>query len=225
MRTIDPDARPDVPDTDQMLVIHKVFRRELRLLGPMTDRVLDADVPAARRVSAHAELVLGLLHAHHDSEDRLLWPLLADRDRLDGPVVERMEEQHADIARHVAVLGPTLELWSKHARSTDRQTVATEIRAMHDVTVAHLDDEEQHMLGAVREHVSVAEWTALTDDAEKHMPPGFRERMLLVGMVLEDATVPETRWFLDGLPAPARLLWRLLGRRMYRDHVRSIRPV
>jgi hypothetical protein len=42
-------------------------------------------------------------------------------------------------------------------------------------------------------------------------------------MVLEDATPRERAWFLGEMPAPARLLWQLMGARQYDAHARLIR--
>ena len=50
-----------------------------------------------------------------------------------------------------------------------------------------------------------------------------RERSLVLGLALEDACADDRARLLAGLPAPARLAWRLAGRRRYRATVVRLR--
>src|ERR1700710_3082433 len=103
-------AAPSLLDTREMLVVHSLFRRELRLAGGLIRRVPPGDAGRAAVVSAHLELVEQVLHHHHTSEDELLWPLLLQRVPDDlAPVVELMEAQHEQVdalLQRIAVLRP-----------------------------------------------------------------------------------------------------------------------
>src|SRR4051812_19732567 len=85
---IDPSAPLDKPETAQMVVIHKVFRREFRLLPVAIASVPDGDTDAARPLAAHTELMLAMLHEHHESEDELIWPLLHARVPMEDELIE-----------------------------------------------------------------------------------------------------------------------------------------
>ncbi|MYR59712.1 hypothetical protein GTY54_26940 [Streptomyces sp. SID625] len=56
-----------------------------------------------------------------------------------------------------------------------------------------------------------APWQAL-----KNGPKTLAGKLNLAGMVLEDATPRQRAWFLGEMPAPARVLWRLVGARRCR---------
>src|SRR3954454_3057745 len=66
-------------DTREMLVVHSLFRRELRLASGLVRGGAPADTRRAGGISAHLQLVEDVLHHHHTSEDELLWPKLLDR--------------------------------------------------------------------------------------------------------------------------------------------------
>jgi len=62
--------------------------------------------------------------------------------------------------------------------------------------------------------VSIAEWEAVGERARSGIP---KDRMLIqLGAILEGCSPREARWFLARLPLPARVAWRLVGRRAYR---------
>src|SRR5689334_20924962 len=78
--TTDTQTLTDVHD---MVVVHKAFRRELRLIPELVRAVPAGDTTRAAVVAGHARLVLQGLHLHHTGEDELLWPKLLQRDAPD----------------------------------------------------------------------------------------------------------------------------------------------
>ncbi len=60
-------------DTRDMLLIHRVIRREVGGLPGLFRATRDR--ARAARVAAHASEMLDFLHAHHTGEDELLWPV------------------------------------------------------------------------------------------------------------------------------------------------------
>src|SRR5579859_6769243 len=83
-----------VTDTRDMVLVHRVFRREFRLLPLMVRHIADGDTRAAGQVSRHAREMLDALHHHHQNEDELLWPRLLQRTPSGTGLVERMQTQH-----------------------------------------------------------------------------------------------------------------------------------
>jgi hypothetical protein len=84
LRPGEPDlnAAPAGIDTRDMLLIHRVIRREI---GRLPGLFRTAGEPArAARITAHASEMLDFLPVHHTGEDELLWPALRRRVRLDG---------------------------------------------------------------------------------------------------------------------------------------------
>ena len=104
---IDPSGPPDKPETAQMVVIHKAFRREFGLLPAEVGVVPAGDTQGAARIAAHAEMMIGTLHEHHDSEDQWLWPLLHERVPQRDPLIDTMTTPldcrcgaHAELGGH-----------------------------------------------------------------------------------------------------------------------------
>ena len=82
-------------DVHDMVVVHRVFRRELIDLSLLIRRVAPGDIDRAAVVAGHARLVLSGLHLHHTSEDDLLWPKLLERAAPSAELVQHMQAQHA----------------------------------------------------------------------------------------------------------------------------------
>ncbi|TDD30194.1 hemerythrin domain-containing protein [Nonomuraea terrae] len=220
---IDPAAPPDKPETAQMKVIHKALRREFRLLPVLASQVAGHDTKRAGELASHATLVLGMLHEHHESEDTLLWPLLRQRVPLEKPLVETMEEQHHVVAELIGALQEDLPAWSRGADTQTRDRLADCLRRLWAALEEHLDLEERAVLPLIHEHLTVPEWLAPQHAALANGPAGLTAKLLLAGVVLEDATEREQAWFLHSMPPPARVLWRLFGKRMYAARTAAIR--
>ena len=83
-------------DTHDMLLIHRVVRREIGQLPGMLRRAAGEPVRAAR-LTTHIEEMLDFLHTHHSGEDEFLWPVLRPRVSLDAELIDRMEAQHGPV--------------------------------------------------------------------------------------------------------------------------------
>ena len=219
---IDATAPKNKPETGQMVVIHKALRREFGLLPGLVAEVPGTDTARARLLARHAGLLLHFLHGHHDSEDRLLWPVLTDRVPSVKQLTAVMEQQHQTVADLIDAIRPELARWSA-GDGTARGRLTGDLTRLHTALSEHLDAEEAEILPLVHEHLTVAEWEAIGEDANQHLPRNPRLGLLLAGMVLEDATPAEQAWFLAELPAPARLMWRLAGRSLYAAHLKRVR--
>ena len=80
-----------------MALIHRLIRR-----GFEQSKEFVLAPGAGGRAGAVAEYVgfhLDGLHAHHSSEDELLWPVLHERASMSDALITRMEGQHQGVAR------------------------------------------------------------------------------------------------------------------------------
>src|SRR5690349_4204126 len=96
-------------DVHDMVVVHRAFRRELRLLPELVRAVEPGNTARATVVADHARMILTGLHLHHSSEDDLLWPKLLERCPPDAALVHRMEEQHERVEQALDRLGPAID--------------------------------------------------------------------------------------------------------------------
>lgn len=220
---INPDSPVDKPETQQMKVIHQAMRREFVLLPDLVAGVRGGDTARARLVGGHLSLVLGMLHEHHEAEDDLLWPILVERVPLERDLITVMEKQHQAIADAVSTVVAELPAWTTDAAPAARDRLADALRSLEPALSEHLNLEEEAVLPLIHQHLTVPEWLAPQKHAMKHGPKTLTGKLTLAGMVLEDASRGERGWFLGEMPAPARLLWRLMGARRYDRHVRRVR--
>lgn len=211
------------PNVHEMVVTHRAFRRESRVLAGQVPAVRPGDAGRAKVLAAHlADYLLGL-HSHHEAEDELLWPLLLARVDLEADLVLRMEEQHKRVAEGMARMEELVPVWAEHAAEESRDALSA-LLAEHVVLLTeHLDDEEKLVLPLVERHLSVAEWDRLAEHFATQAP---KDKLLFfLGAILEDADRRERAHLLGSLPLPARLAWRTVGRYQYARRVRRVRGV
>jgi hemerythrin-like domain-containing protein len=207
-------------DTHDMLLIHRVLRRELGSL-PSLIRSAAGDVPRAKRVAAHASEMLDFLHTHHCGEDELVWPVLAPRVTLDDDLLDRMQAQHAQVAAAVEEVRHDLPGWATSADAATGERMATRLAGMSEVLTTHLAEEEQHVLPLVSAHFSQTEWDALGKHGFAAVPG--KRRLVILGHILEETDEAEQKNFMHQVPPPARLAYKLIGRRQFAREVAEIR--
>lgn len=214
-------AATDRPDTHEMVVVHRIFRRESGLLPAMVRAVAPGDTARAALVAESVRDYLDGLHNHHTGEDELIWPLLLARVDLEQELVLRMEAQHEMVAAALARVGELLPAWQASADPASRDALADALAAHREPLLAHLDEEEARILPVIAEHMTVPEWRALGERARAHTPKD--KQFMMLGALLEEATPAETARLLAPIPAPIRLLWRLVGRRAYVRRMAELR--
>jgi hemerythrin-like domain-containing protein len=211
---------PTPLDTHDMVLVHRVFRRELLLL-PVLVRSASGDPARVRQVAAHAAEMLGFLHHHHCGEDDLVWPRLRARVALEQELVDRMEAQHAAVAALTVEAHGLLDAWTPQGEADRGEALARVLTRLRAVLVEHLDEEERSVLPLVASCFRQAEWDEL---GERGFASVARSRRLVtLGHILEDADDAERAAFLAHVPAPARVAWRLLGRRQFARETAALR--
>jgi hemerythrin-like domain-containing protein len=214
-------ANPTLTDVHDMVVVHRVFRRELRLIPELVRGVGAGDTARARVLAAHARLVLRGLEGHHTAEDELLWPKLLERCTPDADLVHRMEGQHERVHEALEVLVPALDRWEAEARPAVSEEVAAGMDALRTALLEHLDDEEREILPLAARYVTQAEWDELGEHGVSRTT--LREMPILFGAVAEEATPEEMVHILGTVPPPIRFLLRTVLARQYRRYISRVR--
>jgi hemerythrin-like domain-containing protein len=220
-RTVVGPQAPDKPDTRDMTIVHRVFRREFRHAADLVLQAPAGDLRRAARIADHLELVIGLLHHHHRSEDEYLWPMLLERATMRADLVHRMEHQHEHMARQLANVHTLLTTWRRSGAVSVAGELSATLRLLAKALVEHLDDEEQHILPLAQECLTVAEWEKLGEIASEKIPSG--ERFTVLGLLLEEASRAEAEKFMAMLPAIARFAWKARARRGYARYIDRVR--
>jgi iron-sulfur cluster repair protein YtfE (RIC family) len=201
------------PNTREMVIIHNVFRR---LFGDLPGLIRATRPGDAARATVLADAYLevsGGLHHHHTNEDELLWPLLMQRVRTDKAQVLRAEEQHERVHELIECGNAQVQVYRATASASSRDALATTIEELDAALSEHMDDEERYILPLVEQHLTVAEWEQLGERGRASIP---KDRMLIhLGWILEGLPAADRKQFLAGMPLPARLAWRFLGKRRF----------
>ena len=207
--------------SDEMKIIHRIFRREFVAMPELVRGVRDGDVERARAVGDGVQLMLLGLHVHHSGEDALLWPKLLDRATPSADVVHRMEAQHEAVAELVGKAELQVTGWLAAAGATERDALAATLDELRAPLFEHLDEEEAHILPLAEEHIAPEEWEQLGEHGRREFPKS--KLFIQLGSILEDTTPSERDAFLAKLPKPVVLMWRLVGKRQYANFTRQVR--
>jgi hemerythrin-like domain-containing protein len=209
------------PDTHDMIVVHRVFRRESDLMPTLIRAVPDGDTARAEVLAqAFSDYQLGL-HLHHTGEDELVWPLLLGRVDLEADMVLRMEAQHEVVAGTLAEASRRMPDWQAAPSAATAAPLVSALIEHRAALLEHLHDEEEYILPLIEEHLTVAEWARLGQRFAEEVP---KDKMLFfLGMILEDADPAERQAMMANLPAPARFVWKTFGQRQWRRRVSKIR--
>jgi Hemerythrin HHE cation binding domain len=208
-------------DTHDMIVVHRVFRREFRLAPRLIRAVRAGDVARAQVVGRHLTELYHGLHHHHTNEDEVLWPLLLARVDLEADRVLLMQAQHQEIDALFGTASDLLPAWMSTAAADVRDELATVYDLLLPVLLTHLSAEEDEILPLAAEHISQEEWDRMGARFTADTPKD--KLMLFLGALLEEATPDERAHMLAKLPGVARLAWRLVGERSYGKRTRTLR--
>jgi hemerythrin-like domain-containing protein len=207
-------------DTHDMVLIHRVIRREIGQL-PRLFRSAANDPARSKIIGAHAREMLDFLHHHHTGEDMLLFPLLRERRVLDPELVDRMDAQHAQVNDAVVAINAELPVWTASADAAAGERMAARIDTTMPTLIGHLDEEEQKLLPVASVTVTQSEWDALGKDGMSAIP--VTRRLVLLGYITEDTDDAERQKLMQEVPAPVRLAFKLIGHRQFTRETAAIR--
>lgn len=218
---MDADTTADRPAIQQMVVIHRVFRREFGLLPALIRGVAPGDLERAKVVADHATGMLRFVHVHHSGEDELLWPVLLERVEIEAALIQRMEDQHLHVAALIPLAHEQLLGWAAQPTHERGAELATTFENIATALAEHLGEEEAQILPLVETHLSVAEWERLGEHARGHLTPP--EMMASLAAILEEADDGERAMFTAVLPPPVLTMFVTQAEPAYREQMRQLR--
>ncbi|WP_062520286.1 hemerythrin domain-containing protein [Demequina silvatica] len=216
--TVPHDQRPDI---QEMVVIHRAFRREFGIVPTYIRATADGDTARATVVARHLRLCMAGLEMHHTGEDIVLWPLLLERAAPSTGLVETMQAQHHRVDAHIEAVEPALAAWQEHPTAAAGDQLATLVEGFSAALFEHLDLEEREILPLAYRHVTDAEWRQMGQHGTEVMSTS--ELPIMFGLVLEDAEPDERARMLATLPVPVRLVLRTVGAWQFSRYVRRLR--
>jgi Hemerythrin HHE cation binding domain len=158
--TVTPDPSVGPGDGDHLVAIHDHPRHELTQVQDLVEQVAHGhvDVAGARSMintmtmrqnswtlGTYCESYCRVVTTHHTIEDVTMFPRLRAADPSLGPVVDRLEREHHDVAAVLEDVDRALvRLVDGHH---DLDAVRTAVETLSDVLLAHLAYEEEQLVG------------------------------------------------------------------------------
>jgi len=215
------DTAPNRPLIQQMVVIHRVFRREFGLLPALIRDVAPDDVERASFVADHATGLLRFVHIHHSGEDEFLWPVLLERVEVEADLIRRMEDQHLHVAGLIPRAQELLPGWAAQPSAQRGEDLATTFEQIAAVLDEHLGEEEKQILPLVEEYLTLEEWARLGQHATASLSPP--DLMASLAAILEEADDDERAMFTVVLPPPVLSMFVEQAEPAYRDRMQQLR--
>ena len=210
-------------NTDDMKMIHGVFRREFRLAPPMVRAVEPGDTAKAGRVAAHVLEIVDMLHHHHHGEEELVFNKLEVRAPACAIHVGIMRQQHEQVAALLDRVAGLTDPWAAEPSTESRNALAALLDEISSTLNTHLGQEEDEILPVAETSMTEAEWNEV---GEAGMAALSKNRLLVqLGYILEDQTPEERKQFMTRVPPPARVLYKLIGRGKYKKEIADRAPV
>ena len=93
--------------------------------------------------------------------------------------------------------------WSQNPQPESTGAIVGQLGRLDIALEDHLVQEEAEILPIIHDSLTVEEWDEPHALAVKTRPSGLRPKLILAGMVLENNSASEQRWFRDLMPLPA----------------------
>jgi hypothetical protein len=193
-------------DFTMMYVTHDAFRRDL---GRFT-AASAAGTAHSPGVRAGWENFKAQLLLHHSVEDTHLWPRVrrAAAGRPSGlALLDEMAAEHAQIDPLLAAVDDAL--------AGSASNLAAQVAGLASALEWHLQHEEDAALPLIQSVCTPADWRAFAGEMRRRQ--GVKGAAIYVPWILDGIAPDGRQRFLAALPAPVRLISRLLWEPRYRQ--------
>jgi hypothetical protein len=187
-----------------MYSVHEAFRRGLREAGPQIAAV-DGDVEGAARFTDYLADLLWLLHAHHDGEDELLYPLLVERVPAERVLFDEMDAQHRGVTDALNACLWANSSFGESAAASDGSALREACDNLGAALEDHLDQEEAEILPLAQVWITPEEWGQLPG----HAMMSYHGSRLWMPFGLAIEAMPEVlrAEIASNLPPPVSGMW------------------
>jgi iron-sulfur cluster repair protein YtfE (RIC family) len=207
----------EVPaDTRMMAIIHDGLRRDLARAIAVVSTEPYPDDRQRDAIGEHIGWMMEFLHAHHDGEDTVLWPLVRERDGGAGELLDAMEADHRRIAPLIDACTTAAGGYRSAASGQARGALRDALQTLADALLPHLQREEGELMPIFSVAVTERERRAL--EHEHFIKPKSLTQLGREGHWLLDGLDPERRRVLLHAvpPIPRFVLVRGFARRYRR---------
>ena len=219
-------AGPGTAATAHQRVLHAAVEREFRLLAELVSWVTTDDAGRKAELAGQADLITRVLLEHHAVERERLWPALlravpaAEEESARRHVVAWSRRTSA-LDHRLRDLATLARQWAVTGTVPARDAVVRACGLLADAVAESTAEEEAHLLPLVAARLPAGAWAAACRAAGSTL--SGREQMLVLGLVIEDASAIDRARVLAAVPLPVRTAWRAVGRRNFRAAVVRLR--
>ncbi|MDQ1705808.1 MAG: hypothetical protein QOF18_2174 [Frankiaceae bacterium] len=215
------DIALPLADTSDMIQLHQVFREAFGAAVPLVGSVAAGDVERAEIVGTFYDNVLEFLHAHHDTEDELVWPKLIARSPDQAATVQRVAGQHAGVLAALQLAQSRLVGWRADPQIDSGAQLAVALATLGVELCAHLDEEEQVILPIAAMHMTGPEWGELPSYGMQRF--GGDKIWLVLGLIQEQLSAAEIAEMESHMPPPVLEFWTGVGKPQFQEFVTELR--
>ncbi len=144
-------AEPE-PDLTSMVVVHRAIRQDLRRLAAGLAEIAGrgASPSQARAISRYTAALLAEIRAHHETENEVLWPVIA---ATAGQAVDLapLTDDHRAIDAAVGRASQALACF--RAQPGTHAELPASVASLRDMLDEHIADEEEQILPAMRRYL------------------------------------------------------------------------
>ena len=204
--------RPDVTD---MYAVHGVFRDTFGAAPDLVGGIAPGDAERVAVIANYYENILSFLHAHHDGEEAIVFPVLRERCPAHADLLDRLEAAHKEAIVLLGNAQQTLAAWPGADDAASQTAVTDSLEALRVQLVAHLDEEEAGALPLCAENLTMEEYGALPGHAMAHYQGD--KIWLILGLIRERMTDAQRKAMLEHMPPPAVEMWTSFGEQAFKE--------
>lgn len=208
-------------DVRDMAIAHRTFRNAYDESARLVRAALTPSPPRVTFLADHIDFLLTMLHVHHEGEDELLYPKLAERAPEQAAMTEQAEHEHQLIKTALDVASAACAAWRARPGAETGEALAAALDQLNSLTKPHLDDEEQKIVPLAAVTLTQQEWDALGRHSAAQMPRNMRG--VAFGLILEPLGEADRARMMRILPPPVRILYPFLIERPWKKYAATLR--
>lgn len=203
-------------DMTEMYAVHDCLRHEFARLPLTVKAVAEGNAERAAVVGGHVMMMTAMLHAHHEGEDELVWPLLEERSPEHADLVMSMVGQHEAMLELVTTAQAQAQAWMAGPGILERSSLHTTLIRLEKELLHHLAKEEQEVVPLISRDLTHEEYAAVGAHARAALSP--EQLAIGLGLILANTSAERGEAILNGMPADARAGFEQFGRPVYAEY-------
>jgi len=216
--------QPGAPlaDTSDMLAVHAGFREAFATAPARIGGIRKGDTERTELIAAYYRHILAFLVVHHESEDEVLWPLLAERlPEVEAARVREIASQHEGLHGALDSASEALAAWTAAPGDGTAVALVDALSSVETPLLSHLGQEEAEVLPLAAQVITAPEWGMMPQHGMAHLPPD--SIFLALGLIRENLDQEHRDEMLAHMPPPAVEFWTTTGEAMFVDFMARVR--